>query len=306
MKVAVGFALPFEPRACWHGGEIQAGYAHAGVDEVVQGYDSLELDIPGAEGEMTLGEVVHAIVLWPKKNIVFLGSTPGPPFSLSSHPTPPRRPRVERGDPAGAQLALGGLGLDEEKPAPEVDVRPQAGVALAKGGIAGECDKGVGRQMMRLEPEELQESAKERARRQPGPALKVCGEYHTFIGLRLRHDFLAGQLHLHSRRIRCIRRRRWSSSIVVAEPSQEPLGCAMATAVEEDKEDEGDGGGEARTMDGWPPVALERLRSSGVPRESLRRVQMRGLTGVRRRNNAPRGELGRESTTRRRSEEEEE
>ena len=92
MKVAVGFALACEPGARWHGGEIQAGYAHVGVDEVLPGYESLELDIPGAEGEMTLGEVAHGIILWPKKNIVFPGSAPRPPSPPSSHPPPPRPP----------------------------------------------------------------------------------------------------------------------------------------------------------------------------------------------------------------------
>jgi hypothetical protein len=59
----------------------------------------------------------------------------------------------------------------------------------------------------------------------------------------------------------------------------------MAVAVEEeedDEEDDGDGGGEAHTMDGRPPVVLERLRGGGVSRESLRRVRMQGFAGVRR------------------------
>jgi hypothetical protein len=43
MKVVVSFALPCEPRVRWHGHEIQAGYARVGVDEVVLGYDSLDL-----------------------------------------------------------------------------------------------------------------------------------------------------------------------------------------------------------------------------------------------------------------------
>ena len=38
MKVAEGFALACEPRARWHGGEIQAGYARVGVDEVLPRY----------------------------------------------------------------------------------------------------------------------------------------------------------------------------------------------------------------------------------------------------------------------------
>ena len=90
MRVAVGFALACEPGARWHGGEIQAGYARVGVDEVVQGYESLELDIPGVEGESTLGEVTGGIILWPKKHIVFPGWAPRPP-SPPAPPSPPSR-----------------------------------------------------------------------------------------------------------------------------------------------------------------------------------------------------------------------
>ena len=46
MKVAVGFALACDSGACWYAGEIQAGYARVGVDEVLPGYESLELDMP--------------------------------------------------------------------------------------------------------------------------------------------------------------------------------------------------------------------------------------------------------------------
>ena len=92
MKVAVGFALACEPGARWHGSEIHSSYARVRVDEVVPGYDALELDIPGAEGEMTLEEVARGIILWPKKNIVFPGSAPRPHSPPSSHPPPPRPP----------------------------------------------------------------------------------------------------------------------------------------------------------------------------------------------------------------------
>jgi hypothetical protein len=66
MKVAVGFALACERRARWHGADIEAGYARVRVDEIVHGYESLELDIPGVEGESIQGEVARGIILWPK------------------------------------------------------------------------------------------------------------------------------------------------------------------------------------------------------------------------------------------------
>ena len=46
MKVADGFALPYTPEATIHGNPIPPGYARVGVDEVLSGYDSLELEFP--------------------------------------------------------------------------------------------------------------------------------------------------------------------------------------------------------------------------------------------------------------------
>ena len=66
MKVAVGFALENMPGATHHGGPIPAGYARVGVDEIMNGFEDLELDFAGAEGEMTLGEVLRGVILWRK------------------------------------------------------------------------------------------------------------------------------------------------------------------------------------------------------------------------------------------------
>jgi hypothetical protein len=45
MKVAVGYVLPSEPGQTWHGREIRAGYARAGVDAIERGYEPLDLDV---------------------------------------------------------------------------------------------------------------------------------------------------------------------------------------------------------------------------------------------------------------------
>ena len=52
MRVAMGYALPNTPEATFHCNPIPAGYARVGVDEIEPGYDGLELDIPGGEGEV--------------------------------------------------------------------------------------------------------------------------------------------------------------------------------------------------------------------------------------------------------------
>ena len=95
IKVAVGCALPCPPGARWHGREIPAGYAKVGVDEIAMGWDSMELDIPGPEGERTLGEVLGGIILWDKNNIKLPGWTPKPtpPPSGRMSPSPPSPPR---------------------------------------------------------------------------------------------------------------------------------------------------------------------------------------------------------------------
>ena len=89
MKVADGFALPNAPEATIHGNPIPPGYARVGVDEVLSGYDSLELDFPGGQGEQTLGEAIRGLIVWRKECIVFPNSVPRPP---TPPPSPPRQP----------------------------------------------------------------------------------------------------------------------------------------------------------------------------------------------------------------------
>jgi hypothetical protein len=50
---------------------ILPGYASVSVDEICQPqFEDLELDIPGGDGERTLKDVVHGIILWPKHYII--------------------------------------------------------------------------------------------------------------------------------------------------------------------------------------------------------------------------------------------
>ena len=51
--VANGYALPHQLGSTFHFGEIPAGFARVGVTKVMSGMNSVELDIPGAEGEKT-------------------------------------------------------------------------------------------------------------------------------------------------------------------------------------------------------------------------------------------------------------
>ena len=91
--VANGYALPHQLGATFHFGEIPAGFARVGVTKVLSGFNSMHLDIPGAEGEKTLGEVELGIVLWKKKYIKFPDSAPRPP-------TPPVRNSPQQSPPS--------------------------------------------------------------------------------------------------------------------------------------------------------------------------------------------------------------
>jgi hypothetical protein len=96
MKVAVGYALPCEPGVTWHCHQIPDSYARVGVDEVLRGYDSLELDMAGPEDEATLGEILGGVILWKKKDIKLPGLAPPPlppPLSRRRSPSPPSPPR---------------------------------------------------------------------------------------------------------------------------------------------------------------------------------------------------------------------
>ena len=95
-KVATGTALPCLPESLHHSRPIPPGYARVSVDELLEGYEDLEIDIATEEGHKKLGDVKRQIILWQKKYIKFPGSAPRPltPRNPSLPPPPPddRRP----------------------------------------------------------------------------------------------------------------------------------------------------------------------------------------------------------------------
>jgi hypothetical protein len=77
MKVVVGYALPIGPDATYHCCPIPHGYAVAGVDEVMGGFEQLKLDHPAGERDLyELGEAKKTTVLWLKEYIVLPNWTP--------------------------------------------------------------------------------------------------------------------------------------------------------------------------------------------------------------------------------------
>ena len=49
-----------------HGMEIPEGYARVLVDRVERGWEDLDLEIPGGDGEEELGQALHTWILWNK------------------------------------------------------------------------------------------------------------------------------------------------------------------------------------------------------------------------------------------------
>jgi hypothetical protein len=89
MKVAIGYALPIGPNATYHCTPVPHGYAIAGVDQVMSGFEQLKLDYPAGEGDLyELGEAKKTTILLLKEYIMLPNWTPRSP---AHHPSPPSR-----------------------------------------------------------------------------------------------------------------------------------------------------------------------------------------------------------------------
>jgi len=88
VHVAYGSALPVVPRSTIHGMSIPLGYSTVTIEQIVGmsgDNEKLELDFTGGDGEKTLGDTLHGVVLWRKADIKLLGNTMAPVDPLSPH-----------------------------------------------------------------------------------------------------------------------------------------------------------------------------------------------------------------------------
>ena len=103
IHVAYGSALPLNPSTTIHGRPIPPSYTSITVEQIVGNNEDLELDFVGWDGEKTLGDALHGVVLWCKADIKLTASTTAPmqtdrpsprPTSLPSPLPPPSPPSL--------------------------------------------------------------------------------------------------------------------------------------------------------------------------------------------------------------------
>ena len=95
VHVAYGSALPLIPSTSIHGRTVPPGYASVTVEQIVGNNEDLELDFVGGDGEKTLGDAMHGIVLWHKADIKLIANTTAsvdPDDRPSLHPPSPPSP----------------------------------------------------------------------------------------------------------------------------------------------------------------------------------------------------------------------
>ena len=100
IHVAYGSALPLNPSTTIHGRPIPPGYTSVTVEQIVGNNEDLELNFIGGDGEKTLGDALHGVVLWRKADVKLTASTtasvptdrPSPRSPSLPSPQPPPSP----------------------------------------------------------------------------------------------------------------------------------------------------------------------------------------------------------------------
>ena len=91
VHVAHMSALPVNPASTIHGMSIPPGYASVIVEQIVEPThikENLKLDFFRGDGEKTLGDALHGIVLWRKADIKLTVNNKAPMVPPPSAPSP--------------------------------------------------------------------------------------------------------------------------------------------------------------------------------------------------------------------------
>ena len=76
LKVALRSVLPPRAEGTFHCRPIPHGFAIVVVDEIMEGFEGLELDYPTSEGDILLENALRSTCLWRKEYIKLLKWTP--------------------------------------------------------------------------------------------------------------------------------------------------------------------------------------------------------------------------------------
>lgn len=103
VKVAYGAAFPVNEAETVHSIPIPPGYAKVSVEDVCDGFQQANLEVPVGDEITQLGEAVHSFVMWRKRYIVFQNlprSDPPQGSQRGTSPPPSHSPHVSRGSPS--------------------------------------------------------------------------------------------------------------------------------------------------------------------------------------------------------------
>ena len=136
IHIAYGSALPLNPATTIHGRPIPPGYTSVTVEQILGNNEDLELDFVGGDGEKTLGDVLHGVVLWCKADIKLTASTTAPlqtdrPSMWSRSPPSPQPPPSPPSPPAQRATSTP-TPLDPEKGKKKTASLPAAGPSKKK------------------------------------------------------------------------------------------------------------------------------------------------------------------------------
>ena len=125
-------------------GRYPSGYTSVTVEQIVGNNEDLKLDFVGGDGEKTLEDALHGVVLWRKADIKLTASTTAPMQTDRPSPRPPSPPSTQP-PPSPLSLSAQRPTSTPTPPAPEKGKKKTASLPVA--GPSKKKQKTVERQL---------------------------------------------------------------------------------------------------------------------------------------------------------------